>query len=472
MQVRKFEAKSMKEALALVKLNMGPEAIILSVKDHSQRFGLKGQTSVEITAAASEKSLRLKELAEKKLTEAAKQKFRAAPATRQQEFIQSSYTKQLAPKAKLPATLTPYIEIIDDDSPTQSVAESRVKGATQRAFETLQALEPLPPVTPPNQTYKRVQREEDSELRALRKEISHLKSMLTKFSQVPQDFITRHPGAEFDLPFELSQAFEKMVRVGLDTSHVVELLREAKNSLPFEQIKKPALVKAWLAKKLLDRLLLVEDRFSSFFHCFVGPSGQGKTSTLVKMASDLVICKKKKICILSTDVSKPGAAEQLKIYAKILNVPFAVLRKSQDWKMIQPAMQGLDHVLVDFPGLNLKSTQELDWLHEILPKFEQSRSVHFVQSLMVNEREALEIARRYQPQLVNDIVFTGLDLAARHGLIFNIQNALSWPLHSFGIGASIPEDLEPATKERVIDLIFKISGKFDQTKNLASRGEV
>jgi flagellar biosynthesis protein FlhF len=38
MQVRKFEAKSMKEALQLIKQELGPEAIILNAKDNKKSF--------------------------------------------------------------------------------------------------------------------------------------------------------------------------------------------------------------------------------------------------------------------------------------------------------------------------------------------------------------------------------------------------------------------------------------------------
>ena len=464
MQVRKFEAKTMKEALALVKLNMGPDAIILSVKDHSQRFGLKGEKSVEITAAASEKNLRLKEIAEKKLTEAAKRKYQAAPAAIQKKFISESAHRPINHVVSL-STKTPYIEIVDDELiQTGDPAESRVKGATQRAFETLQALEPpeVKQLVTPVKRLKKVSSEEDSELRALRKEIAHLKTVLAQMNQTPKEFVSRHPGAEFDLPFELSGSFEILNKAGLELNYVVTLLREAKKTLSFEQLRKPALIKAWLAKKILDQLLIVEERFNHCFQIFVGPSGQGKTSTLVKIASELVIIKKKKICILTTDSTRLGASEQLKIYAKILNVPFAVVRSPQDFKQLEPALRGLDHVLLDFPGLDLKSSTDARWVKEMIPDLQLSKSVHYVQSLLVGEREAIEIAERYGKELIDDVIFTGLDLAARHGLVLNFQNRFHWPLHSFGIGPSIPEDIEVATKERVIDLIFKISGKFDQ----------
>ena len=79
MQVRKFEAKTMKEALELVKQHLGPEAIILSAKDNSRGFGLMGERSVEVTAAVSEETLRKKKLAEAKLREDPRTAF-SAPA--------------------------------------------------------------------------------------------------------------------------------------------------------------------------------------------------------------------------------------------------------------------------------------------------------------------------------------------------------------------------------------------------------
>ncbi|WP_374021172.1 hypothetical protein [Bdellovibrio bacteriovorus] len=62
MQVKKFEARTMKEALEMVKTQLGPDAIILSARDNNKSFGLVGEGSVEITAAVSEETLQKKEI--------------------------------------------------------------------------------------------------------------------------------------------------------------------------------------------------------------------------------------------------------------------------------------------------------------------------------------------------------------------------------------------------------------------------
>src|SRR5437868_831735 len=93
MQVKKFEAKSMKEALQLVKQELGPEAIILSAKDNKRSFGLAGKGSVEVTAAISERSLQKKTYTENQMPTSAREKFRTQSARRQKELIEETVSK-------------------------------------------------------------------------------------------------------------------------------------------------------------------------------------------------------------------------------------------------------------------------------------------------------------------------------------------------------------------------------------------
>jgi flagellar biosynthesis protein FlhF len=69
----------------------------------------------------------------------------------------------------------------------------------------------------------------------------------------------------------------------------------------------------------------------------------------------------------------------------------------------------------------------------------------------------MDIAARYSMVGFHDVIFTRLDESSAHGLILNFQHRFKVPIHSFGIGSRVPEDLEFATKERVVDLIFKLS---------------
>lgn len=473
MQVKKFEAKSMKEALQMVKAHLGPDAVILSARDNSKGFGLLGEKSVEVTAAISESTLRRKQLAERRLSPGLKEKYTQSSARSQKAFIEKAFEGRITQALARTSAKTRYIDIHDDEndgvSPAQSqgsveagggnVAEERIKGAAARAFQEIQSVmePPKPPPRPKVRPSVHATGADSAEVLALRKEILQLKKLISGFQKVPQNFVSMHPGAEYGIPYELSESYQKLTRAGISRDNAVEILRQAQSVLPMEQVKKPAFVDAWVAKYLLDKIKIAENRTRNRYHVFLGSSGQGKTASLIKLASHLVICEKKKIAIVTTDSLKLGAAEQLKIYAQILNVPFAIVRRPEDWGILSNRLANVDHILVDCPGMSLRAINEIDWMRSILPPETGGRSLHYVQSIMAKDEEALEVASRYRSLSFDDVIFTNLDQAAQHGLIYNFQKLFDLPLHSFGIGAQIPEDFEPATKERVVDLIFKLT---------------
>src|SRR5690606_7458328 len=177
-------------------------------------------------------------------------------------------------------------------------------------------------------------RTESEEVISLRKEILQLQKLISGFQQMPQNFVTRHPGAEHGISYEMSEAYQKLVRSGVSVEHAVEILKIGQSVIPFEKAKKPAIVDAWVARYLLDQIQVADLRQTRRIHAFVGPSGQGKTSSLIKYASQLAICDKRRIAIVTSDSFKLGASEQLRIYSQILNVPFGILRKPEDWDII------------------------------------------------------------------------------------------------------------------------------------------
>ena len=197
---------------------------------------------------------------------------------------------------------------------------------------------------------------------------------------------------------------------------------------------------------------------ASRYHVFLGSTAQGKTTTLVKLASHLVMKEKRTIAIVSLDTIKVGAADQLKIYAQILNVPFAVVRTPEEWRLLEERVRDVQHILVDCPGFNLKTMEEVEWLKQLLPP-SANRKIHFVQSALARDEECFEIASRYRMIGFDDVIFTRLDETVQHGLILNFQKQFQTPLHSFGTGTQIPEDFEWASKERVIDFIFKFQSE-------------
>ncbi len=93
MNVKKFEARTMKEALDMVKTQLGPDAVILSAKEMTKGFG--GIKSIEITAAYSENMLRQKEFVKSKMPTATQEQFNRSSAKSQKEVMKKVMHEQM-----------------------------------------------------------------------------------------------------------------------------------------------------------------------------------------------------------------------------------------------------------------------------------------------------------------------------------------------------------------------------------------
>jgi len=484
MQVKKFEARSMKEALEMVKSELGPDAIILSARDNNKSYGLVGDGSVEITAAVSEETLQKKRFAEARLREQEKAKFNQSTARQQKELIEKMVSKHLE-KNKAPRAITSqrYIDIDEEqmqDSRYGSIAaQERVQTAAKRALSALQeqSLQPVKKPTPQNAAAKApvapakmtpviqgiqaptARTTESLEMQSLKHEIANLKQVLAQFQTMPQNFVQGHPGSEFGLPYDLSFVFEKLVTSGVAPEIAADICGQAQKDLPSLKQKNRSLVEGWVARKILEttKVVTTEETKQAKVHIFVGAAGSGKTTALVRMASHLVVRENKKVAILSADTFKVGAADQMRIYAQILNVPFSVIRNASDWYHIMNYMNSVDYILVDYPGLSLRNAEEGMNLKRLMPPATLKTRVHLVLSTLAKDQDVTELGRRYSVLDYHDVIFTGLDESVQHGTIYNFMRRFDVPLHSFGIGPRVPEDFEFATKERVLDLLFKIT---------------
>lgn len=473
MQVRKFEAGSIQEALKLVKMEMGPDAIILSAKDNSSGFGLLSQDSVEVTAAAPERGLEKKRFLESRLGESDQIRFKQAPARVQKQLIERTVSKYLAESQNTGLRSRPrYATIMDEvveepqESPELSPAskaapqnaQSRIRNAVQAAWQAGKEVVPAkqaPKVAATGAVF--AEPGKDTEIASLKQEISRLREMLADISQGAKMASTSHPLAAYGLPYEMVPVHDKFKNVGLDQDIIIEVLKMAYGALGPERGRKSSLVEAFAAQWFLENTKVSKDPFAGRVHLFAGPSGSGKTSTLVKFASHLVLKEKKTVAVLSADTSKVGAADQLRIFCKILNVPFAILRNKSDWPYLLEQLRPFDHILVDGEGATLKQLEEIDAARTLLPPEGVDFSTHLTLPATLRDKEGYEFARRFKILKVKDLIITHLDQSTQHGLIFNLQKVTQLPLNSFGLGPQIPEDFEVATKERVLDLLYKLS---------------
>lgn len=454
MQIKKFEARSMKEALEMVKTQLGPDAIILSAKETTKNFGLGGEKSIEITAAYSETVLHNKKFVESKFGHKDKEVFQKTSAKNQKQVMQKMIETQIA---KMNAQTTGQT-VVQQRTPYKMTEKRYIDIDNEHAAAVLQAPVITAPVVMQPTTVTQVAQKvwNDMEVTSLKKEIESLKQVMSQFKTMPQSFVQAHPGAEFGIHYIMSTHFQKLTQRGLMTEIAADIVLQAQKQLTSEQQKSRHSVESWMAKYMLDSIPIVHES-NEQFHLFVGPSGSGKTSSLIKMASDLILNHRKRVALITTDATKVGASEQMKIFSQILNVPFLAMRSQQNWAHVIPHLDQIDHVLVDYSGLNLRTQEELNYLKRMSPPVFKSMRTHLVLSALSKDSDLIDCAKRYEVFGFNDVIFTSLDEANMHGNIYNFVRKVPTELFAFGIGQKVPEDFERATAERVVDLILQIT---------------
>lgn len=190
-------------------------------------------------------------------------------------------------------------------------------------------------------------------------------------------------------------------------------------------------------------------------YMFLGPTGVGKTTTLAKIAARLTLVDNKKIGLITADTYRIAAVEQLKTYSEILGIPLEVIYEAGELEEALYKFRDKDYILIDTAGRSHKS-KELKSDYDELIKFLDSVKVFLVMSMTTSYKDMKSIIESYDFLGDYRLLFTKLDEATSYGNILNLKVVTGKPLSYFTIGQSVPDDIEEADKEKIIQYIFDV----------------
>ena len=188
-------------------------------------------------------------------------------------------------------------------------------------------------------------------------------------------------------------------------------------------------------------------------YMFLGPTGVGKTTTLAKIAARLALVENKKIGLITADTYRIAAVEQLKTYSEILGIPLEVIYEAGELKDAVDKFSDKDYILIDTAGRSHKS-KELKSDYDELVRYLNEVKIYLVMSMTTSFKDMKSIIDSYGFLKEYRLLFTKLDEATSYGNILNMKVLTGKPLSYFTIGQSVPDDIEVADKERIIQYIF------------------
>ena len=242
----------------------------------------------------------------------------------------------------------------------------------------------------------------------------------------------------------LKLIYNQMIDNEVDEVYANQIISEIEQTLkkdsPINQIL--ASIYQKIVLKLGPSKTLEFDEGNTRFVFFIGPTGVGKTTTIAKIASSLIMEKKKKVAFVTSDTYRIAAVEQLRTYANILDIPLRVIYDSDEMKAAIDELREYDVVLVDTAGRSHKSREQRDDIERlILSVPEDEREIYLVLSVTTKYRDLLKITETYSQISDYRLVFTKLDETACLGNILNIRMATGASLSYSTFGQNVPDDI-------------------------------
>ena len=209
-----------------------------------------------------------------------------------------------------------------------------------------------------------------------------------------------------------------------------------------------------------------------------GLQGAGKTTSVAKLALWLKNNQKKSVMVVSADIYRPAAIQQLEMLAEEVGIDFFPSDLSQSPEQIVKAAlaaakkQFVDVLFVDTAGrlaIDEDMMQEIKSLHQLLKPAETL----FVVDAMTGQ-DAANTAKAFNDALpLSGVILTKTDGDARGGAALSVRHITGKPIKFLGTGEKI-DGLEPFYPDRlasrilgmgdVLSLIEDVEKKVDRQK--------
>ncbi|MFT7223865.1 MAG: signal recognition particle subunit SRP54 [Cellvibrionaceae bacterium] len=209
-----------------------------------------------------------------------------------------------------------------------------------------------------------------------------------------------------------------------------------------------------------------------------GLQGAGKTTSVAKLANYLQTREKKKVMVVSTDIYRPAAIQQLQILAAEVDAQFHPSSTDQKPEAIAKSAiaaakkQHLDVVIVDTAGrlaIDDNMMKEIQGLQKAINPVETL----FVIDAMIGQ-DAVNTAKTFNDALpLTGIILTKADGDARGGAALSVRATTGKPIKFLGMGEKV-DALEPFYPDRLasrilgmgdmLSLIEEVERKVDKDK--------
>jgi flagellar biosynthesis protein FlhF len=198
----------------------------------------------------------------------------------------------------------------------------------------------------------------------------------------------------------------------------------------------------------------------------VGPTGVGKTTTIAKLAAQFILKHgASQVALITTDNYRIGAHEQLNTYGRILDVPVRVASSADDLRMHINSFANKRLVLIDTAGMGQRDMKLVEQINTLQKNGLSIRS-YLVMSAATEYKAMNAIIKAFSVFDPRACILTKLDEAVMVGSAISSIIEHNLPLSFITNGQQVPEDIYNADARALVgQCVAEMNAETDLDEN-------
>src|SRR5450631_1914938 len=411
MKIKRYTAVSMRAALAQVRAEQGPDAVILSSR--------RSDDGIEVIAAVDYDEALFTEATRQRASTPVITPEPAAPGVAPAPVIAAAPARAAAAAPARPAAMR-SLPAAAPIAPASALALVRATvGANQRKPPAVAQTEPG--------------------YGAMQRELQDMRQML----QAGLAGMTWHD-KRLREPLK-ARVFEELSAMDIAPDVAMAL---AALTPRYTSLDNPS----HIPLALLVRHLPVVNDLSSVCGgvvVVVGPTGAGKTTTIAKLAARWCMQHgSQDLALVSTDAYRIGARDQLMTFARILDAPMHAASSGKDLAAALERLKSKKLILIDTAGMGPRDARLAEQLAAL--QFGAARARVLLALPAQGEGHALEeIVKAFAPLKPAACILTKVDEAASLGAVISTTLRHRLKIAYVCNGQRVPDDLHAAHEKRI-----------------------
>ncbi len=447
MPLKVYRARTMTDALAEVKKDLGHDAVILHTRSFKTPgiLGLGSRGMVEITATNDQPEL-AKRPERKALRAPADHSAAPVPASRQ-------LSGAVASRA--------YAGAVKSTGGGAAVAELPRQGSPPAETKTLLRHEREPAFEPPRVMSVATSRQDKPIALAgpdFAEELHSMKRMLGRLLSTSTQAAGSRQGS---MPDALFEHYLALTEQAVASEIADEIVGKVRDELSAAELADEEIVRETMLRQIAKLVPAAGDSplprrpadGRPLTIALIGPTGVGKTTTLAKLAAVAKLRHGRSVGLVTTDTYRIAAVEQLRTYADIIGLQLKVVASPSEMRPALESMSGCDVILIDTAGRSQHDSERLSDLRTYLDEADPHET-HLVLSTTSAEGVMLRAAERFAQLAPNRLILTKLDEAVNFGVLLSVTRLADLKLSYVTMGQEVPDHIEAGKPDRISRLIL------------------